>query len=61
MKQIKNYFDGAGKIYKQGSEFAQYTVYSIEDLQIILNHFDKYPLITQKWFDYQIFLGKPLI
>jgi len=30
-------------------------VTSLADLEIIMNHFDKYPLITQKWADYILF------
>jgi hypothetical protein len=33
----------------------QYHVSSRNDLKVILNHFDKYPLITQKQADYQLF------
>lgn len=28
---------------------------SLKDLQVIVHHFDNYPLITQKWSDYQLF------
>lgn len=28
---------------------------SLADLEIIINHFDKYPLISQKWADYKVF------
>ncbi len=27
----------------------------MKDLQVIVHHFDNYPLITQKWSDYQLF------
>jgi len=33
----------------------QYRVTSAKDLDILLYHFDNYPLITQKWADYQLF------
>ena len=32
-----------------------YYVQSIKDLDVILNHFDKYPLITKKHADYLLF------
>ena len=32
-----------------------YHVDSVENILVILNHFDKYPLITQKWADFQLF------
>jgi len=38
-----------------GKELCQYRVTSIKDLEIIINHFENYPLITQKWSDYQLF------
>jgi len=52
--QIKDYF-GVGKITKHGDSTLQYMVRSLKDLNIILSHFDKYPLISQKWADYQLF------
>jgi len=33
----------------------QFRVTSLKDLTVIVDHFDKYPLITQKWADYQLF------
>ena len=52
--QIQKYF-GAGKITKHGEASSQYTVKSLKDLDIILAHFDKYPLLSQKWSDYILF------
>ena len=39
--QIKNYF-GVGKIAKHQGEVVAYRVESIKELEIIINHFDKY-------------------
>jgi len=33
----------------------QYRVSSLKDLQVILEHFDQYPLITKKQEDYLLF------
>ena len=44
-----------GKIYKHGIDSIQYRVSSLNDLQVIIDHFDKYPLITQKQADYILF------
>ena len=44
-----------GKIYKHGIDSIQYRVSSLNDLQVITDHFDKYPLITQKQADYILF------
>lgn len=46
---------GVGKIYKHGNESFQFRVSSIKDLEVIINHFDKYPLQTQKQADYLLF------
>lgn len=44
-----------GKIYKHGVNSMQYRVSSLKNLQIITDHFDSYPLITQKRADYLLF------
>jgi hypothetical protein len=46
---------GVGNITKQGKDMIQYRVSSVKDLQVIIDHFDKYPLITQKLADYILF------
>jgi len=46
---------GVGKIYKSGKEAVQFRVSSLKNLFIIINHLDKYPLITKKWADYLLF------
>jgi len=49
LEEIQNYFDGVGSIYKQSNrDVVIYSVSSITDLEVIITHFDKYPLITQK-------------
>lgn len=53
LERIKNYF-GVGTLLSQGN-LVSYNVRSLNDIQTIVNHFDKYPLITQKWSDYQLF------
>ena len=52
--QINDYF-GVGSITSHGSTTLQYTVKSLQNLSIIISHFDKYPLISQKWADYELF------
>ena len=44
-----------GKIYKHGVDSMQYRVSSLKNLQIITDHFDSYPLISQKRADYLLF------
>ena len=54
LEQIKTYL-GVGNIYKQGSQLLQFRVDSVKDLKVIINHFDKYSLITKKLVDYNLF------
>jgi len=54
LEQIKNYY-GVGYITKHGPNTIQYRVKSVKDLEVIINHFEKYPLITQKLGDYILF------
>lgn len=46
---------GVGKIHKHGKESVQFRVESIKELQAIIDHFDKYPLISAKLADYLLF------
>jgi len=57
LEQIKDFF-GVGEIYSKTSDSIIYSVKSIKDLTIIIDHFEKYPLITQKRADYE---SKPLL
>lgn len=52
---IQSFFGGVGRISKHRKEYIQYRVTSLKDLAIIINHFDRYPLLTQKQADF-IFL-----
>ncbi len=54
LEKIKLFF-GVGIISKDGENYVKYQVRSIEDLKIIIDHFDKYPLITQKKADFLLF------
>ena len=56
MEKIKDYFDGRGSINtKHGINTIKYLVYSTQDLAVLISHFDKYPLITEKLSDYLLF------
>ena len=46
---------GIGKIYAQGKQGVQYRVESKKELLILIDHFDKYPLITKKSKDFLCF------
>lgn len=55
LDQIKSSF-GVGSInFKHGPQTIQYRIVSVKDLAIVISHFDKYPMITQKRADYELF------
>jgi hypothetical protein len=54
LEQIQSFF-GVGKITKLGAESYQFRVSSLEDLNLLINHFDNYPLLTRKQSDYLLF------
>jgi hypothetical protein len=47
LEQIRNYF-GVGKIRISGEQLLQFRVDSVKELLVILDHLEKYPLITTK-------------
>lgn len=56
LEGIKSYFKGVGNIYSKKDKFLiDWHVSSVKDLRIIIDHFDKYPLKTQKLADYLLF------
>lgn len=54
LKQIKFFF-GVGNISNLGQESIQYRVSALEDLKVIINHFDEFSLLTYKQFDFLLF------
>ena len=53
--KLKDYF-GVGGVYQHTGNMYRYKVSSIKDtLNVIVPHFDKYPLVTQKKADFEIF------
>jgi hypothetical protein len=54
LEKIKLFF-GVGNISKLGSEAVQYRVTTIQDLKVIINHFENFPLLTYKQCDYMLF------
>lgn len=55
LQNIRNCLHEKGNIIIRKDGYIEYLVFSIKDLEVIINHFEKYPLITQKWSDYQLF------
>ena len=54
LEKIQLFF-GVGKITKLGVEAVQFRVFALEDLKVIINHFDRYPLLTNKQSDFTLF------
>nr|YP_010759087.1 hypothetical protein QEO35_mgp32 [Hericium alpestre]WEX32001.1 hypothetical protein [Hericium alpestre] len=54
LELIKNTLT-VGKIRLNGINSVQYVVESIKELQVIVDHFNNYPLVTEKASDYLIF------
>ena len=54
LKCIQSYLK-VGGITKQGPHSVQFVISSVKDLAVIIEHFEKYPLITQKRADYELF------
>jgi len=53
MELIKSYFGGRGNISKEYKNIIKYEITSIQDLiNVIIPHFEKFPLKTQKKADY---------
>nr|YP_009710769.1 LAGLIDADG endonuclease type 1 [Amanita thiersii]QFZ98717.1 LAGLIDADG endonuclease type 1 [Amanita thiersii] len=46
---------GVGTITKDNSNMANYNVWSVKELQVIVDHFDKFSLVTAKHYDFLIF------
>jgi hypothetical protein len=44
-----------GGIYKHGIDSLDYRVSSLKNIRVVINHFDRYPLITKKLADYMPF------
>ncbi len=54
LNRIKSYL-GVGNITSKTNGSCVYSVQSVKDLAVIIDHFDKYPLITKKGADYFLF------
>ena len=53
LEQIKNFF-GVGSITHNGNSI-QYLVRSVSELEVIIKHFDRYPLLSKKHADFVLF------
>lgn len=53
---LQAYFGGIGKIYAYDNiSEAIFMVGTLKELRVVVNHFDEYPLISQKWSDFILF------
>src|SRR5258706_8671099 len=57
LRGAPRFFNGAGTVYyRKNSKIVVFRIKSTKDLaQLVLPHFDKYPLLTQKKADYLLF------
>ena len=58
LENIRASLGGIGEIYVESrakSSICKFYVGSLKDLTVLIEHFDKYPLITQKRADYELF------
>nr|4YIS_A Chain A, Meganuclease I-CpaMI [Cryphonectria parasitica]4YIS_B Chain B, Meganuclease I-CpaMI [Cryphonectria parasitica] len=54
LKRIQSYL-GVGKIHIHGKDSIQFRIDSPKELEVIINHFENYPLVTAKQADYTLF------
>lgn len=54
LENIKNYL-GVGKIHNSGKNLIQYRIQTLNELTIIIAHLEKFPLISQKKADFELF------
>jgi len=54
LDQIKDFF-GVGVVIDRNDGAFYYKVSQIKDLMLIINHFDMYPLLTEKRADFELF------
>ena len=62
LKYIQEYFGGVGRISKERNGCCDFTVNSLDQIvTVIIPHFDKHSLITQKLADYLLFRKAAMI
>ena len=54
LEKLYAYF-GVGNIYEQTTDLVRYHVTSLKDLTVIITHLDKFPLISKKKADFELF------
>jgi len=61
LKKIQEAFEGAGTITKNNKDSCLDITSLSEIVNIIIPHFDKYPLLTKKWEEFKLFKQVALI
>jgi hypothetical protein len=46
---------GVGTIYPQGSGLVQLRIFSMKEIEVVISHFQKFPLLTEKLADFVLF------
>lgn len=54
LEDIKTALCNVGSIYSPRKNTIQYRITSVKELQVVINHFDKYPLISNKYPNYEL-------
>lgn len=54
LEKILKFLQNKGQIYKSGDTVI-FNISSMKNLSLIIEHFDKYPLMTKKFADYLLF------
>lgn len=54
LEDIRDYF-GVGMIHKSGTNLVQYRIQTFDELSILINHLNDYPLVSQKKWDFELF------
>lgn len=52
---IRDTLGGVGKVYDRGKNASMYRVYTVKELIKVIDYFDKYPLLTKKRADFELF------
>lgn len=53
--EIKDFLGGIGTIYERKSSCYCYRIIKRNELDLLIKHFDTYPLLTKKYADFQLF------
>jgi hypothetical protein len=54
LEKIKSYL-GVGVIPEHSSNVASYKIVSVKDFSYLIDHLERYPLMTEKSSDYKLF------